>query len=155
MFYVFKRTFFGELIHTRARLLTYLVFWRRKSKVPYFHQQFLPFKFPQPSETMIQFLITKREDYCNNYRISANSFRGNYSFLNLTLCSVTFGHFTYRCGNYSRAETIRRNTVFGSNWIKSDIRCKNKNCIKLGLIDLSKGLVPHPCPILSLVIFDY
>ena len=28
------------------------------------------------------------------YRISANSFRGNYSFLNLSLCSVTFGHST-------------------------------------------------------------
>ena len=41
------------------------------------------------------------------YRISANSFRGNYSFLNLT-----FDHSTYRCGNYSRAETIRGNTVF-------------------------------------------
>ena len=34
------------------------------------------------------------------------------SFLNLTLCSVTFGHSTYRCGNYSRADTIRGNTVF-------------------------------------------
>ena len=40
------------------------------------------------------------------YRISANSFRGNYSFLNLTLCTVTFGYSTYRCGNYSRAETM-------------------------------------------------
>ena len=48
------------------------------------------------------------------YRISANSFRGNYSFLNLTLCSVTFGHSTYRCRNYSRAETIRGNTVSGN-----------------------------------------
>ena len=28
------------------------------------------------------------------YRISANSFRGNYSFLNLTLFTVTFGHST-------------------------------------------------------------
>ena len=28
------------------------------------------------------------------YRISANSFRGNYSFLNLTLCTVTFGDST-------------------------------------------------------------
>ena len=26
--------------------------------------------------------------------------------LNLTLCTVTFGNSTYRCGNYSRAETI-------------------------------------------------
>ena len=30
------------------------------------------------------------------YHISANSFRGNYSFLNLTLCTVTFGNSTYR-----------------------------------------------------------
>ena len=28
------------------------------------------------------------------YRISANSFRGNYSFLNLTLFTVTFGDST-------------------------------------------------------------
>ena len=29
------------------------------------------------------------------------------SFLNLTLCTVTFVHSTYRCGNYSREETIQ------------------------------------------------
>ena len=29
-----------------------------------------------------------------NYRISANSFHGNYSFLNLALCTVTFGDST-------------------------------------------------------------
>ena len=50
--------------------------------------------------------------YNDIYRIFTNSFRGNYSFLNLTLCTVTFAHSTYRCGNYSRAETIRGNTVF-------------------------------------------
>ena len=40
--------------------------------------------------------------------ISANTFRRNYSFLNLTLCSVTFDHSTYihvqkifKGGNYS------------------------------------------------------
>ena len=46
------------------------------------------------------------------YRISANSFRGNYSFFTLILCSVTFGHSTYRCGNYSREETIQRRKLF-------------------------------------------
>ena len=46
------------------------------------------------------------------YRISANSFRGNYSFLNLTLCTVTFGNSTYRCGNYSREETIQGRKLF-------------------------------------------
>ena len=49
---------------------------------------------------------------CSAYRISANSFRGNYSFLNLTLCTVTFGVSTYRCGNYSREETIQRRKLF-------------------------------------------
>ena len=50
----------------------------------------------------------------NNYRISSYSFRGrNYSFLNLTSCTVTFVYSTYRCGNYSRAETIWGNTVVG------------------------------------------
>ena len=46
------------------------------------------------------------------YRISANSFRGNYSFLNLTLCTVTFGCSTYRCGNYLREETIQGRKLF-------------------------------------------
>merc|ERR1712086_418114 len=46
------------------------------------------------------------------YRISAYSFRGNYSFLNLTLCTVTFDHSTYRCGNYSREETIQGRKLF-------------------------------------------
>ena len=46
------------------------------------------------------------------YRISAYSFRGIYSFLNLTLCRVTFGHSTYRCGNYSREETIQGRKLF-------------------------------------------
>ena len=30
----------------------------------------------------------------NSYRIFANSFHGNYSFLNLTLCTVIKGHCT-------------------------------------------------------------
>lgn len=46
------------------------------------------------------------------YRISANGFRGNYSFLILTLCTVTFGDSTYRCGNYSREETIQGRKLF-------------------------------------------
>ena len=37
------------------------------------------------------------------YRISANSFRGNYSFLNLTSCTLDTVH--------TGAETIRGNTV--------------------------------------------
>ena len=47
-----------------------------------------------------------------NYRISANGLRGNYSFLSLTLCTVTFCHSTYRCGNYSREETIQGRKLF-------------------------------------------
>ena len=50
--------------------------------------------------------------YSNIYCISANSFRGNYSFLNLTLCTVTFGDSTYRCGNYSREETIQGRKLY-------------------------------------------
>ena len=40
-------------------------------------------------------------------RISANSFRGNS-----ILCNVTFGYSTYRCGNYSREETIQGRKLF-------------------------------------------
>ena len=47
-----------------------------------------------------------------DYRISSYSFRGNYSFLNLTLCTVIFVHSTYRCGNYSREETIQGRKLF-------------------------------------------
>ena len=46
------------------------------------------------------------------YRISPYSFRGNYSFLNLTLCTVTFGNSTYRCGSYSREETIQGRKLY-------------------------------------------
>ena len=45
------------------------------------------------------------------YRISANSFRGNYSFLNLALFTVTFDLYFINLnscrGNYSREETIQ------------------------------------------------
>ena len=41
------------------------------------------------------------------YCISAKSFRGNYSFFNSTLCTVTFGDRTYRCRNYSRAKLFK------------------------------------------------
>ena len=37
--------------------------------------------------------------------------------LNLTLCSGTFGHSTYKCGNYSREETIKGRKLF------AEIRC--------------------------------
>ena len=46
------------------------------------------------------------------YHISSYSFRGNYSFLNLTLCTVTLGNSTYRCGNYSREETIQGRKLY-------------------------------------------
>ena len=48
----------------------------------------------------------------NRYRISANSFRGNYSFLNLALFTVTFDLYFINLnscrGNYSREERIRK-----------------------------------------------
>ena len=51
-----------------------------------------------------------------NYRISANSFRGNYSFLNLTLFTVTFDLYFINLnscrGNYSREETIQGRKLF-------------------------------------------
>ena len=50
------------------------------------------------------------------YRISANSFRGNYSFLNLALCTVTLDLYFINLnscrGNYSREETIQRRKLF-------------------------------------------
>ena len=44
---------------------------------------------------LFKFSLHKRHiDADTIYRISANSFHGNYSFLNLTLCTVTFGDST-------------------------------------------------------------
>ena len=62
-----------------------------------------------PQFLMVAMYISKRLVV---YRISANSFRENYSFLNLALCTVTFGYSTYRCGNYSREETIQLRKLF-------------------------------------------
>ena len=50
------------------------------------------------------------------YRISANSFRGNYSFLNLAFFTVTFDLYFINLnscrGNYSREETIQGRKLF-------------------------------------------
>ena len=54
------------------------------------------------------YLLRKKDSYL----ISGNSFRRNYSFWNSTLCTVTFGYSTYRCGNYSREETIQGRKLF-------------------------------------------
>ena len=46
------------------------------------------------------------------YYIFPNCFRGSYSFLYMALYTVTFDHSTYRCGNYSREETIQGQKLF-------------------------------------------
>jgi hypothetical protein len=61
----------------------------------------------------IQMLRVSKFLYSNVYRISSYSFRGNYSFLNLTLCNtVSFGDSAYKCGNYSREETIQGQKLY-------------------------------------------
>ena len=57
----------------------------------------------------------------NTYRISANSFRGNYCFLNLALFTVIFDLYIINLnscrGNYSREETIQGRKLFkGGNY---------------------------------------
>jgi hypothetical protein len=60
------------------------------------------------------------------YRISANSFRGNYCFLNLALFTVNFDLYFINLnscrGNYSREETIQGWKVF------AEIRYKIYRC---------------------------
>ena len=61
-------------------------------------------------------VYSKKEEFQYTYRISANSFLGNYSFLNLALFTVTFDLYyinlnSYR-GNYSREETIQGRKLF-------------------------------------------
>ena len=62
-----------------------------------------------------------------DYRISANSFRGNYSFLDLALFTVTFDLYFINLnscrGNYSREETIQGRKLFAEiryseTWLK-------------------------------------
>ena len=61
----------------------------------------------------------------SDYRISSYGFRGNNSFLNLTLCTVTFGNSTYRCGNSSREETLQGRKLFAEiQYIKISTVCK-------------------------------
>ena len=50
------------------------------------------------------------------FAVTKNSFCGNHYFLNLTLFIMTFVHTRYRCGNYSREETICGNTV-SNRWM--------------------------------------
>ena len=56
------------------------------------------------------------KDMKYTYRISANSFRGNYSFLNFALFTVTFDLYFINLnscrGNYSREETIQGRKLF-------------------------------------------
>ena len=64
------------------------------------------------SFTAIWYFNQLKPQIYSTYRIAANSFRGNYSFLNLTLCTVTFAHSTYR-----DAETIQGRKLFkGGNY---------------------------------------
>ena len=75
--------------------------------------QFTPriFQFEQLKENKLpkKFLFSvcqlKKKIMINNYRISSYSFRGNYSFLNLSLCTAT------KVTVHKSAETIRGNTV--------------------------------------------
>ena len=59
----------------------------------------IPLLSPQEPEEEQQPLDPNDYDQFRYYRISANSFCGNYSFLNLTLCTVTFGYSTHTCKN--------------------------------------------------------
>ena len=58
----------------------------------------------------------KGESRNGMYRISANSFRGNYSFLSVALFTVTFDLYFINLnscrGNYSREETIQGRKLF-------------------------------------------
>ena len=86
------------------------------------------------------------------YRISANSFRGNYSFFNLTLCTVTFDHSTYRCGNYSREETIQGRKLFAEiQYITSKLMPKRTS--KLMPKRVKPNFSSHSNPNFSSLIF--
>ena len=78
---------------------------------------FAPIVHPNPFEPVFSYF----NERIFIYHISANSFCGNYSFLNLTLCTVTFDHSTYRFGNYSREEIIQGQKLFAEIFQVEDI----------------------------------
>ena len=69
------------------------------------------------------------------YRISSYNFRGNYSFLNLVTVHKAKGHSTYKCGNYSREETIQGRKLF------AEIRYVNFYLISKVILHLSNKIV--------------
>ena len=92
-------------------LLTYLISHPVKCKFELDRQMF----FWEMGDKITCEISHKLSDciylYYLSYRISANSFRGNYSFLNLALFTVTFdlvaaepiqGRKLFKGGNYSR-----------------------------------------------------
>ena len=89
-----------------------------------------------------------------NYRFSANSFRGNYSFLNLALCNVTFDLYFIdlnSChGNYSREETIQKaETIRGNTVCHLGKGSPKDNLLNTGLSSLGVPGVPWPTQILA------
>ena len=76
------------------------------------------------------------------YRISANSFRGNYSFLNLALFTVTFDLYFINLNssrrNYSREETIQGRKLF------AEIRELKKNSVLAWLPKQPQNKNPVP-----------
>jgi len=82
---------------------------------------FSPFWYEKQSKIKIRYY---------DYRISANSFRGNYSFLNLALFTVTFDLYFINLnscrGNYSREEAIQGRKLFAEIryvfFFKNDLR---------------------------------
>ena len=70
------------------------------------------------------------------HRISANSFRGHYSFLNLALCTVTFGDSTYRCGNYSR----KYGTYGSLDYFPAALTAQNSSELIIHIINMSQDI---------------
>ena len=97
-------------------LLTYLISHPVKCKFELDRQMF----FWEMGDKITCEISHKLSDciylYYLSYRISANSFRGNYSFLNLALFTVTFDLYFINLnscrGTYSREETIQGRKLF-------------------------------------------
>ena len=70
------------------------------------------------------------------YRIFTNSFRGNYSFLSLTLCTVTFDRSTYRCGNYPR----KYGTYGSLDYFPAALTAQNSSELIIHIINMSQDI---------------
>ena len=78
-------------------------------------------------------LSHSRVRYLSLFNYDSLLYDYHISSYSLTLCTVTFGNSTYRCGNYSREETIQGRKLFAEIRYPSKELCSKKALGEVGL----------------------